>query len=267
MDQERTLGEGIAVSIGTAIPFEEKIFQGKTEINELWMNMYTLFRNFHGSFEDPLKLTDRIISDMFIEELKVINSLLLTAGITPVFYTTKTGKSLIKVFPDAKVKLPSTDKQKKFADLEDRVVGSLMKNNLGRGVKSFGVILDGNPRNKVHILTHHPMDLLSDYNFGLLTLLESHTGEFKLRPEWSAKLGIPKDNKRIPFSPLTLQVFGDGSKQFFSMGHGIKKELIDLASASRWSAVTHKKKMQYDLASYRGENAELFMRMLNLNLK
>lgn len=267
MKLERELGEGIGFSIGTAIPLEANIFIEKPEAQELWMNVYTLFRNFYGSVTDPERVDRNVLIQAFLTEVLDLYNLAKQTGIVPVLYTTSQGSALARLFPKAKVKVPRTPKQVLYADIEAMAIRILLQSIIGKEIRQFSVRLQGDTRKKTYILSHFPLDLMSDYEFGYLILMESHTGELKTRADWISKLATKEDQMHLPFNLLTLQILGDKGKQFLSMEQRYKNALVALANQCRWTPVSHVRNVERDIKNSKGEFTDLFLDLLRTPIR
>ena len=259
----RALGEKIAVSIGTAIPLEEKVVIEKLPVSELWINLSTLFRNLYEAYEDPQVVPRGTLIHDFIEEAGVIREL-LDGTVKVVYY--KTDSSLLPhVFPLANIKVPTTPKQKIAANTERLAIAALYSD------KSVPVVncklrLPGNNA-KAWIMTHHPLDLMSRYEFSDLTLLSSHTGSLKKPTEWITRLSANTDYHRLPFNLLTIQVIGDRATQFKSSASSLRKQLLELATKCKWKPTTTKQKIVFDLDKLENvETRDIFKKMINSKL-
>lgn len=220
---------------------------------ELWVNLRTLFRNFYGSVERSVK--DSVVPDQAIaylsRELELVQSAVnqISNHKTRTVFYFCTHDSLQMEFPRAKVKVPKTDNQLQYAQIERDTCAALvemMKDSHEYRIETFDVHLTRTSPS-AFILTHMPVDLLSRRFFSELWLLESHTGKIKPAHEWSSKLTGGKGYERIPFNRFTLQVFGDDSTTFYAMPIKIKRFLVDLAKKKRWHPKTTKDKILHDI--------------------
>lgn len=259
----RVLGEKVAVSVATAIPLEEKLLVEKLPVKELWINVHTLFRNLYEAYEDPAVVPrGELISELSNEAL-VVRELL--HGIVNVTYYNTDITSLERNFPLAKIKVPKTPKQKIFANNERLAIAALM-NNPEIGVLSFKQKIYGKNA-KAWILTHYPLDLLSQYEFSELSLISSHTGDIKKPVEWIKKLTNNENYHKLPFNILTLQILGDGAVQFFALPPSIKKHFIAIAEAGKWKPTTSRDKVLSDINKYDNpEIKKVFLAMLRTKL-
>lgn len=260
---DRAYGEKIHFSVATAIPFEEKIMvDTPLPANELWINVYTLFRNYHGSFEDVSKVDRAEFVNGFIEEAQTI--LVQTEGVINTFYY-QTDLSLLPLkMKHAKVKTPHTKKQLIYSNLERMAIEALVRNSVP--VTRCKLRL---PKRDVNawVITHHPLDLLSRYQFLELTLLESHTGELKPQHKWNTKLSKNEMYKHIPFNLLSMQVLGDRGNLFYALGSAHKKALVQLSELGKWTPTTTRDKILFDLPKLDDKEMQAtFKAMLQINL-
>lgn len=245
MDHERVLGEQVGISIPTAIPFEEAILTDKLNVKHIWINLYTLVRNYHGAYDDG-SAVDRVkLIKAFIEELYVIKN--LASGLAEIHYYLTDLMYLEKTFPLAKLKVPRTPSQLLYKSIEDLLIRYALKEKDLNIIKVRTLLPEFNK--KVWLITHHPVDLLSRYSFSDVTLLESHTGELKGPAQWNSKLtGIDK-YPNIPFNALTLQVLGDSATLFLSLKKSLKSPLLETARARKWTPATTRDKIINDLST------------------
>jgi hypothetical protein len=267
----RTLGEKISISVGTAIPIEKLLETGSKGIGTLYLNVATLFRNFYGAIEDPDKVNKKDLVVAFVDELNQLYSIVLESvpgNIVPIFYNTS-GKSLDNVFKHCSLKKPTTQAQRDYSNLQTYVINETVKLLGGIIVEEYDLLING--RNNIsYIITSYPLDLLSYPKFRNLQLLESHTGNIKERKEWIHKLTSNEKYFNIPFNILSIQVLGDKSKWFNSMGRKYTSMLLNLAIKNKWHALTTTDKIVFDLDRdvnmSRVDKMELNM-LLNTKLK
>jgi hypothetical protein len=228
----------------------DKPFLNKTDA--LWINVRTLFRNVFSSLDSYVKKTVSLDDLVYavLEDISVLNTVLEYQSknrLKPTFYLCEY-KGLSREFPNAVIKQPKTELQIYERSMEDSFVKAFKKTEFfnDEDVKIFDVQIKGSGGNVV-LLTHLPIDLLWRTNFRKVHLLESHTGAIKVKPTWYTKLTGGKNNFRIPFNRMTLQVFGDGNNLFTAMSRKIKNNLLELAKERKWSSVTSTEKIRSDL--------------------
>jgi hypothetical protein len=165
----------------------------------------------------------------------------------------------------AKIKTPTTPRQKIYANNE-RLALTAATSHKELGIVPCKQLVHGKNA-KAWIMTHHPMDLLSRYEFSELSLISSHTGDIKKPVEWIKKLTSNEAYHRLPFNIMTLQVLGDGAVQFFSQSPSIKKHLLAMAEGGKWKPTTTRDKIVSDMSKYPNkEIADTFKKMLSVKL-
>lgn len=214
---------------------------------DLWINLRTLFRNFHNALPKGLSETVTVqeMVEGLIEEMEIIPDVLKyylddrAPKIT--FYLSKY-KDLPKHYPKAKLRVDSTDKQFHYSKLQDAVMAAFRHHYSGRFME-FDLKLKGSQAGRTAIITHYAYDLLSHKDFSGLTLLESHTGSFKSSDRWYTKYYQGTALTMIPFREDFLQVFGD-QELFKPMEVALRKDLIRIATKRNWSSVTTKARIE-----------------------
>lgn len=98
------------------------------------------------------------------------------------------------------------------------------------------------------ILTSYPVDLLPNNRLMGASLLESHTGYIKDRHEWGSKLGLGEYKDIIPFSKMSLTLFGDKATHFLSGSSKLKNPLIEHAKNNGWNKKTTEDRMKSSLS-------------------
>lgn len=260
----RAVGKDVPFSVAMAIPIEGHLIKENNEFEAVWLHAGTVFRAYHGSFSSESRPGKAQMMQGFIQELSDIKAFIEQLGYdTHVYYPLYSKPA--KKFPDANPKLNTHPTQRIYADWESSSVVAASKEGIVDQICDYKI--EGH-NGKTAMITHYPIDLLSQYNFGELILLESHTGSLKERSEWYSKLTLPKDiGPKIPFNILTLQVFGDKSKLFSSIKElKQKKTLLQLAEQKRWKAFTTNSKIKDDLKALDKNIADRFSRMLSIKL-
>jgi hypothetical protein len=247
----RTLGETLPVSIGTAVPMETIINDPRKlkTANVLYLNLRTIFRNYHGSFTGGADIDE--LADGFEYEVTALLELIVKhTRLTPFLYLAS-HKSLSSIFSLAKIKTKHTALQRKYIDHENITVTEFISNNKNL-VNVFDTLIKGERKNAL-ILTHHPLDLLSRYTFSGISLLESHTGNIKERNQWITKLTKNETYINIPFNELSIQIFGDRNILFESLGSNYIKVYNSIAVDNYWNAATTMEKVRYDIRNYKDQ--------------
>ena len=244
----REIGEQIPVSIPTAIPIEEVVMKEDGEKGDIWINVRTLVRNCLNclSTEEKISISPLDVAPVILEEIQILNDWVHQAshGTRRVVYYVTEKRSFSRCFPRALPKGYKTPKQVHELKLTNEILLEVI-GALGEQVKIFDILLKGEER-PVLLITHQPIDLLSEYSFPSLKLLESHTGKIKSKTYWNSKLS-GKNTDVMPFNALTLQIFGDG-ESFAAFPRKLKLEVIKLASECEWSPITTKMKIESDLS-------------------
>ena len=257
------------LSIATSLAFES-LFQGPNppfdpsrpipqrinlgEYEFFYCNLSTLFRNIMGSLtkEDAAGVLPREMADVLYQEIELIASLLKVEGhntTKPIFYISDYSslESKYASHSDVSFRRDNTDGQKHYAEQERDTFRLMVKENQNSGLITLEkaiIVPKGKP--KALLLSHVAYDLVSAKNFRELHLLESHSGVLKKPNQWYTKYYGGKDLVMIPFLEGLLPVFGD-STIFRPMGIRIRKEIVELAEAKNWTAVTTRTKVIDDL--------------------
>lgn len=250
----RAIGESLPVSIGTSL-----IVDGSKADPSRWnqvvlINLLTLSRNIIQSVPaaSQFDLRSDDVTEVVLTEMDILRQSLNTysPGVQVEFYLPDY-KLIYLDFPMAKPRLFNT-KNKQFVqqmmlDVRTKLKELIEEENKKRDERKQeplpirimrGWKLDKDKR-KTTILTSFPTDLLSQYQFPALTLLESHTGAVKSRREWNTKLNWHKkeDIVNMPFMKFTLQVFGD-DVFFIQQNLKVKQWVVDMSKRDRWTPIT-----------------------------
>lgn len=265
----RVIGETVPVSIGTAIPIETIIntVALQQKYNALYINVRTVLRNLISAYEKaPTNFETGAVIDTFIEEIDFLLNMEKTyfsKDFTVTLFYPSYG-SVVDLFTKANVKEPITKLQREKYQLERKCFEKLLKERLA--VIRTNCKITGASAVAL-ILTHYPIDLLSFTTFRKLTLLESHTGNTKEKPQWITKLSTKSEHSNLPFNILTLQILGDG-KMFGSMGSKYGGVLNKLAESGQWTVLTTKERVKFDINRMNDKYSELVLKeMLNVTLK
>ncbi|MBE0438170.1 MAG: hypothetical protein IBX57_00185 [Gammaproteobacteria bacterium] len=276
---EREKG-AVPISIPTSLALEGIFAFGEYEslkptfgqVDELWINLRTLFRNFLNSIDREVhqSLVVEQILDFFIEDINIVMSTVdikSSGRVKTKFYLPLyEHKELVKLFPHANIKQAHTPKQLFEKNFEDSTLGAILSMSdsiFQEGqFETLAVKLKGGPF-RAALLTHYPLDLLWRSKFTDLFLLESHTGKLKSKNLWHSKLTGGNKLNRIPFNKLTIQVFGDNSTMFNSLSPKLKKALIELSERYKWTPVTTMDKVTFNIQSIK--DAEIKEQLLELS--
>lgn len=204
----------------------------------VWVNVATLARNAYNALskEDKATIIATDLSDTLVSEMSIIDGLIKEKSkgrVTVVFYRNDYS-NVKRHLPNAKLVVPNENKLIVQTIMEDalneveQIVDEL-------NYKTFDFKINGFSNSVM--LTHNPIDLLSYYNFGGLTLIESHTGKLKPKSQWGTKLG-PMAGENMPLNSFTLQVFGDGNEWVKMAGLKTRRLVVQLAEENKWTSVT-----------------------------
>lgn len=251
------MGSSLAIeSLANLVPDRPKVNPPPiTQIDAVLINVRTLYRNMVGSIkaQDKELLLPRDIADFLAEEMRQCASAIgkiSQSKVETYFYLCKY-ENLKKEFPDATLIEPTTVKQKMAKDMEDATLALIKANPEKYGnpkLFDYYVTADGLRNDRVAMLTHLPLDLINKHAFREIYLLESNTGAFKSYREFSSKFKVKPNGAYFPFNLFTLQVFGDG-KLFNSMHHEVVEFVIGLSKANRWTYMTTREKIMYNLSN------------------
>lgn len=242
---ERVLGESTPISIGSSFPVETIMKLDKPLQTHVYLNVRTLTRNFLESYPDGsyMKVNVDRLHEAFVEELESIESILDSYEV--VFYFCDTNE-IAKQFTYAKIKVPSTPKQKDFFSLETKLYVRLTETDIYSRIKQYKLRINAD-REKAFIITSFALDLVSRPQFDTLTLVDSHTGTMREHTEWMRKVHTDPIWHNVPFNIMFIMVLGDRSNQLSSMGVKISKPLKKFAIDKKWKAYNTKEKLEYDI--------------------
>jgi hypothetical protein len=260
------------LSIGTSLAFES-LFDGRQaaydperklpprikidDYSYMLINVATLIRNIVTSItgDEVYSLNSNAILLALKEEINTIidifsnegqNKLKLYFYVREYKFVKRLSSSKLVVFREAHTEkqkilegqLYSTERDlKKIPDLDFiHYVGSELHKSVSKNAL---------------ILTNVAYDLLSYNKFDTLNLLESHTGLLKTRKDFYTKFidGKKLELSNIPFTRKLLAVFGD-SIIYKQMPMFVRKQIIELAHARKWTAVTTETKVDFDVANF-----------------
>lgn len=209
------------------------------QFKEVWINVRTLYRNIMGAIPKDVAATIDFMSvaQIMVEEMAFIPDVLHEYSGNPVkvIYYLNNQNEIEKKYPEAEIRKDSTPKQQQFAQLLEDVLTVILK-ELPERIMVVNDRLPGSISDCL-IITHVVYDLLSEKNFGSLTLLESHTGRIKPKALWYTKYYSGKELSMIPFTEELLQVFGD-TDLFHPLDKNLRAAIIEVATRRNWSSVT-----------------------------
>lgn len=255
----REIGMSVPVSIGTALIVESDNAALDKWESHLLINIRTLVRNIIGSVDysqRTILMTDDIV-DILIEEMDILKQVLpdYKPGLEISYYLPDYS-GIMHDFKHANPKLYDTEKLQWEYIVGYRVCQRMLEYNRDKDhpVKFIecGWKLERDKR-PTTLLTSFPSDLLSQYQFPKMNLLESHTGKIKLRRDWYSKLSGDRDvNKNIPFNKFTLTVFGDGVF-FLVVNRKVKRIVLEMASRDKWNYTTTDARIKMSISHIRHE--------------
>lgn len=263
--------DNLPISVGTSLAIEA--LKENQRYDSIWINVRTLYRNVLHSIEDKderalfMAMSNRkeaatLIGKAISQEKEIIENY-LNGRVGGVRLYLLGYTDLKKKFPNAKLKVPTTDNQKAYWGLMDEVIDVVLGDDYDQTIRwDKGSELEGEETRSV-IITNHPVDLLSRTKFRELRLLESHTGAIKSKGQWYTKLSDGKLLSNIPFNRFTIQIFGDGPFQFERWGHKFRNEIISLAHDNRWTPVTSLDRIRFCLGRMRDKySGEMLKKLL-----
>jgi hypothetical protein len=264
--EQRTIGM-LPISVGTSLAFESLIATPIHKIDNLMINVDTIFRNAYQAYDTQVRKSltaDQLYQDV-IQDLGGIFETLGKIGTNKspnmvAYYCSYAG--LEKRFKLAKIWKPETPIQLHYAKLQDEVLKRLLSQLRGH-IRLCDHTMPNGLRN-TFVLTHHIVDLVVPKGYGEITLIESHTAALKEKGTWHTKLTGGSKFERIPFNPLTLQVFGDNSTNFKANDFKYKSAILMLAEQYKWTSMTVVERVQLGIASVQDESLrENLSQMLN----
>lgn len=255
--KEREVGEfGLSISTDLAVagsigrhPDNPLTHRPVDDYQEVWFNLSTLVRNAFSSYSssDQKRLDSQHLIDDTEQDIRAIPSLYEQALPKPIrvrFYHndySKVGSELPRALP----RTMKTALQKQTFAIQQDAIKALLE-GFGEEIESYRFHLKGS-HGKVLVLTHQPVDLLSRRHFQEMGLLESHTGKVKLKDQWYTKYGREPELKRIPFDKAMLQIFGDGNNLLAMYPIKIRRRVLEIATAKRWTHMTTKDKVMANI--------------------
>lgn len=245
---DRAVGE-LPLSIATSMAIESAIGLSEgvrgtnppiLQYQTLWINLRTLFRNLYGSITTELRVgvAPDEYGNALYNEMDVIRQVIASATnnrISVVFYLPSYA-ALKRKFTKAIWLETRTTRQIFDYSMEVQALQHLQTLVLEDEIHHMDLDLEGKNQ-KGLIMTSYPVDLLSRYKFGSMSLLESHTGSIKPPVLWYTKLRGGRDLKVIPFDRMTLQLFGD-TNMFAPAPIKIRRHVIAIGEKSKWTPST-----------------------------
>lgn len=263
MAEERTLGS-LGMSIPTSMAIESACSVGEfatkpvapiIKFDTLLVNIRTLCRNAITSYTTAALTSvdsNKIIEDVSEDIEALFSTLEEIAPLVKVeLYLCKYSKLNLE-FKHANFKNSKTETQMFHEAIERDVI-----KHFSESKQVLLIEYENRPvaKRRCVIMTHLPLDLLVD---GDLVLLESHTGEFKVKTQWGSKINVKKTDPVIPFNISTIQIFGD-NKMFLAQPLEIRKLLFKISEKRKWHPLTTYSKMIEDVKMAREPFALQFM--------
>ena len=257
------------ISVGTSLALESALVSNKpsidplrkipqkinlTDYDEFWINISTLYRNLIGSLtkDDSRRVHPGEVANGLMQEMDVIKEIVAAATfdkVKVIFYICDYRDIDPRHYPNAILKLNSTENQKIYQALHDTSINQVLKERKNsNNIRTFHSELKTSEYRKAIIITHIAHDLLSFKNFKLLDLLESHTGVLKKKHQFNTKYQDGKKYSMMPFNKVFLQIFGD-SEHFKPFPIKLRDTLIKMAETNHWTPATTDDKLRYGIST------------------
>lgn len=241
----RTRGAQSSLSIGTAMIFESESAEIDKWCSVVLINLMTLARNMIACVPSDARVSilAQDVADELLNEIELLKTLvpeINSKSIADFYYPDYS--TIYREYSKTKARVASTPIQKYEASLYHELYRILSKWNDDKEhplkFRKSNHRLNKDPR-ETTLFTHVPSDLLSQYQFPKMNLLESHTGRVKIRREWNTKLNHNPDEdvSNIPFCKFTLQIYGD-RLFFLTADRKLKAYVKRLAQENDWNALT-----------------------------
>lgn len=252
--ENRVKGEQAPLSVGTAMIFEAEQADPSKWTDVVLINIMTLARNVLSSVQPEYK-SDILVGDLYnaiLEEMNLLYTLIPEYNpkcTVDFYYPDYSG--IYSEFSKATPRNVKTKKQEFEALIYQKLFKRFEEARKDKDnpldYRASGVKLSSD-RRETTILTHVPSDLLSQYQFPKLLLLESHTGRVKSRREWNTKLNKShgEDVSHIPFMKFTLQIYGDGIF-FLVASPKIKRLIKEMAESDNWTSMTSESRVRMSI--------------------
>jgi hypothetical protein len=233
--------------------------------DELWINLRTLFRNFMGSLEKGIAdtVSPRDCVTAINEELVTIYNIIKekTNSRTNVIFYVSNYDGIESHYPYAVIRRDNTAKQKIFTAIMTEVIDGIIKSHPEGNIHVVRLKLHPEKKSKAMIITHIVYDLVAAKHFQKLTLLESHTGAIKEKSQLGSKYYDGKHCSMLPFREDLLQIFGD-HETFRPLDIKIRKELMEIATKYRWTALTTDDMVRYGVNQMKNPLAREIVRKI-----
>lgn len=217
------------------------------DFTELWINIRTLVRNIYTSLdaESQSIATDVELTNSAITEIENLDSIVKDSNLKlrTVYY--HNDYSLLRTrYRAASFREIKAPKQQYYRALLDNTYSNIQtyfqKENK---ILSYSLNIEPIISSKAIMLTHNPIDLVSEKYFKEILLLESHTGKLKDRTEWYTKFSS-EATINIPMNLQMLSVFGD-PEVFKPQPVKYRREILTVAEKYKWTCVTTIDRIKY----------------------
>lgn len=269
--KERTTS-AFPLSIGTSYAMES-LFEGTEnpydpdrkipnrinllDYNSFWINLSTLYRNIYSALpkEAAMKANPEILSKILDNECRLIQSIVhqhTYPDYSVMFYLCNYAEyTEIKKVPGHLLRRLTTQIQIAQKDLENGSLKQFLLNNHEHPLKYCHQQIHHYSTDKILMMTHINLDLLSYPTAKSLDLLESHTGLLKKRSLWYTRFHSIKEEvlNTLPFLLPILLVLGD-RHMFKPMRMSTRLGLLSISRDQRWTSVTTQAKVKLDVQTY-----------------
>lgn len=236
------------ISIGTSVCFEtlnsassEAVKDKRGSVKKILISVDTLVRNLRGACRNDVLSVSEYASYL-LQEMELIEELSEKLPRKPkVLFYHALFDGVTKRYPHALMR----EKSSKRMD-DDHLVNSIiseaaLQTQIAVG-NYYDISFDVTSDDSSIIIAHRAPELLRFSEFDNMSLLESHTGALKQRPNWYTKFTDGKHLPPMPFCPGTLFICGDNT--FFKPRTAARKFLIAVATANKWRGNTTQKYMR-----------------------
>lgn len=280
MIAERVVGQ-YPISIPTSLALEaafdiypDRPPLGRKVINEyseIWINIRTLFRNLMSCFskEQSRSLFPGMLVLGLLDDIEMIQEVIRSNtndNVKPIFYYSNYAK-LDFHFKHGIIRTDRTDKQLEYTKLHNETIKLLLskaeKEHIG-DIRVFDLLIKPTDRTNALIVTNFAIDLLANKEFSRMTLLESHSGQFKEKAQFYTKFYDGKECSQIPFRKDMLQIFGDNTL-FHPMDIKLRREILEVAKKYNWSSITTTDRIRLTIDSIQNPYFKEFIKNILTN--